>query len=162
MKCRGFTLIELVMTLIVVGVLAVYVAPKMSLLNGFDDVGYRDKVAATLQFARKTAVAQRRHVCVQLSADDLTLTIDDAAPESTVATCSSATALNRALNLPATDSRCGGALNKICNPTGVTLTGTVAAFSISPSGQPTAGVIYTVTGPSALTVVVEAETGYVR
>ena len=160
MKPHGFTLVELVMTIVVVGALAVVVLPRMDLLNGFDEVGYRDKVRATLEFARKTAVAQRRKVCVQLASDDLTLTIDNSAPETSTSTC--VTGLARNLNLPVSDKTCDGAGNKICNPPGVTLKSPNNAFSISPLGQPSAGVTYTVSGRSDYIVSVEAETGYVH
>lgn len=162
MKARGFTLVELVMTIVVIGVLAVVVLPRLDLLKGFDEVGYRDKVRATLEFARKAAVAQRRQVCVQLASNDLSLTIDNETPELSVSDCTAAISLPRTLNLPAPDKACGGATNQICNPSGVTLTAPTAAISISPLGQPSSGVIYTVTGQSAYTITMEAETGYVH
>ena len=160
MKSRGFTLVELVVTLIIVGILAVVALPRFDLLNAYDEIGYRDKVRSTLEFARKAAVAQRRKVCVQVASDDITLTIDNAVPETSTTICDAATSLARNLNLPAPDSACGGAANKICNPSGVTLTG--STISISALGRPSSGVTYTVTGQSAHTITVEAETGYVH
>jgi len=162
LKARGFTLVELVMTLIIVGILAVAVLPRFDLLKGFDEIGYRDKVRSTLEFARKAAVAQRRKVCVQLAGNDLTLTIDNQVPETSNSTCDATTSLERDLDLPAPDRACGGATNQVCHPTGVTLAATSAAISISPLGQPSAGVTYTVTGEAAHTISVEAETGYVH
>lgn len=166
MLTRGFTLIELVMTLIVIAVLAVFALPRMSLLGGYDAVGYRDQVVSTLQFARKAAVAQRRKVCVQLAGSDLTLTIDNADPATSTSTCDTATPLARMLALPAADSRCAGATNQVCNPTGVTLTGpggaASTALSFSASGQPSAGTVLTVAGTSSTAITVEAESGYVH
>ena len=166
MHARGFTLIELVMTLIVIAVLAVFALPRMSLLGGYDAVGYRDQVVSTLQFARKAAVAQRRKVCVQLEGSDLTLTIDNADPATSTSTCDTATPLARMLTLPAADSRCAGATHKVCNPTGVTLTGpggvASTALSFSASGQPSSGTVLTVAGTSSTTITVEAESGYVH
>lgn len=155
----GFTLVELVITMIVIGILAVVVLPRVSLLQGFDEVGYRDKVKATLEYARKAAVAQRRWSCVSLAGNDLTVTIDLNIPENYVAgTCPA-----NALALPATDKSCSpSASNKVCHPTGVTLTGPVAPLLFSPLGQPSAGATYTVTGTTTATITVEAESGYVH
>lgn len=145
--------------MIVIGILAVVVLPRVSLLQGFDEVGYRDKVKATLEYARKAAVAQRRWSCVSLAGNDLTVTIDLNIPENYVAgTCPA-----NALALPATDKSCSpSASNKVCHPTGVTLTGPVAPLLFSPLGQPSAGATYTVTGTTTATITVEAESGYVH
>jgi Tfp pilus assembly protein FimT len=53
----------------------------MNLLQGFDEIGYRDKVKATLEYARKSAVAQRRNVQVAIAGSGLTLTRQTATPE---------------------------------------------------------------------------------
>lgn len=153
---RGFTLVELVVTMIVVGILAVVVVPKFSLLSGFDEVGYRDKVKATIEFARKAAVAQRRFSCVSVSTNDLLLTIDQNIPEAYVAGCPA-----NSLSLPTTDNRCSpSASNKICAPNGVALAGP-PSLQFSPLGRPSAAGTYTING-TAWTITVEAETGYVH
>lgn len=152
----GFTLIELITIMLLVGIMAVVVLPRFDLLRGFDEVGYRDKVKATLEYARKSAVAQRRNVRVALAANNLTLTIDNDVPEGV-----SAGTFPRALALPAPDGACGGATNQICAPAGVTLTGP-ATLSFTPLGKPSAASAYIVTGDGATTITVEAETGYVH
>ena len=152
----GFTLIELVMVLVLLGILAVFMLPRLSLTQGFDEVGYRDAVRSALEFARKSAVAERRNVRVALAVNNLTLSIDDAGPED-----GGAGTFPRNLNLPAADRRCGGALNQLCAPTGVTLTGP-AALSFTPLGQPSAAASYAVTGDAPWTITVEAETGHVH
>jgi MSHA pilin protein MshC len=149
----GFTMIELIVVMMVIGILAVVVLPRFDLLKGFDEIGYRDKVKATLEYARKSAVGQRRNVRVSLAGNSLTLSIDNVVPES-----ASAGTYPRALALPALDGACGGATNQICAPTGITLTGP-ATLTFSALGRPSAAGTYTVTGA---TITVEAETGYVH
>lgn len=153
----GFTLVELITVMLIVGILAVVVLPRMDLLRGFDDIGYRDKVKATLEYARKSAVAQRRNVRVALAGNNLTLTIDDDVPEG-----GGAGTYPRNLVLPARDGACGGATNQICAPAGVALTGT-ATLVFSPLGVPTpAGAAYTVSGEATHNITVAAETGHVQ
>lgn len=170
---RGFTLIELVVTMIVVGILAVVALPRLSLLRGYDEVGYRDKVKATLEYARKAAVAQRRNVCVQVAGDFLMLTIENAIPESAAGTCVDptnfpnidATNFPRALALPVADRACGGATNQVCAPANITLTqngNAIGHLAFSPLGRPSAAASYAVTGTDSYTITVEAETGYVH
>lgn len=160
-RCHsGFTMIELIVVMVMIGILAVVVLPRFDLLNGFDEIGYRDKVKATLEYARKSAVAQRRYVCAVIDAsNDLTLTIESVTPEDVTHTL--ACPYTRQLALPAADKECGaGITNKICNPGSVTLT-PAATLRFDPLGRATLGAgNYTVSGAGTITV--EAETGYVH
>jgi MSHA pilin protein MshC len=61
---QGFTLIELIMVILMLGVLAVFVVPKMGGPSAFNARGFHDETLAYLRYAQKTAVAQRRTVCV--------------------------------------------------------------------------------------------------
>lgn len=153
----GFTLVELVVTMIIIGILAVVALPRFDLLRGYDEIGYRDKVKATLEYARKSAVAQRRYSCVSVSGSNLTLTIDQNIPEAYIpGTCPA-----NPLALPTPDNACGGATNQICAPSGITLAGP-ATLTFTPLGKPSAAGGYTVTGDAAHAITVEAETGYVH
>lgn len=166
----GFTLIELVTVIMIIGIMAVAVVPRLDMLRGFDEIGYRDKVRATLEYARKAAVAQRRGVRVSLAGNSLALDIETCHPEGTLVStppCPAPIALGtypRALALPALDRACGGATNQICAPSGVTLGGP-ATLTFTPLGVPSAAATYTVTGPAptlaAYPINVTAETGYV-
>ncbi len=153
---HGFTLIELIMVLILVGILAIFVVPNVRLTQGYDAVGYRDSVRATLEYARKSAVAQRRNVKVTVSGNNLELTIANDIPEG-----ASSASFVRGLPLPTPDSRCGGPANRLCAPQGVTLTGPVTLI-FSPLGRPSSGAGYIVTGDETWTTTVEAETGHVH
>lgn len=142
-------MIELVTTMIVVGILAIAVLPRMDLLRGFDEIGYRDRVRATLEYARKSAVAQRRNVRVTLAGGTVTVAIDNAVPEDK----DQARSFPRPLPLP------GGSANGFGPPEGITLTpDTVLDFD--PLGRPSAGAALAVTNAGNITV--HGETGYVQ
>lgn len=70
----GFTLVELVMVMVMLGVLAVFAAPRVFNRGDFEARGFHDQVMSTLRFAQKTAVAQRRVVCVAFTINTVTLT----------------------------------------------------------------------------------------
>jgi MSHA pilin protein MshC len=60
----GFTLIELIMVVVMLGVLAVFAAPKILNTNDLNARGFRDETLALLRYAQKAAIGQRRMVCV--------------------------------------------------------------------------------------------------
>ncbi len=70
----GFTMVELVTVMIVVAILAVAMFPRFANRQTFDELGQHDRVKAAVEFARKTAIAQRRNVCVVVGAGTLTIT----------------------------------------------------------------------------------------
>ena len=167
-KPRGFTLTELVVTMIVIGILAVVALPRFDLLKGFDEIGYRDKVRGTLEFARKAAVAQRRNVQVTLTGNNLSLNIASDVPEG-----ANANTFDRTLALPTINKDCSApAANKICPRSPVVLSSGPALITFSPLGVPggTSNCVvsarqdycYTVRGDADHIVTVEAETGYVH
>ncbi len=145
----GFTVLELVVVMVVIGILSVVVLPRLDVLDGFDQLGYRDRVKATLEYARKSAVAQRRNVRVQINSSVTTVTVEQATPEGDVGTPGS----YAALNLP------GSNTNTFNPPSGVTLTPNVT-LTFDPLGKPSAAATLTVSGSGNITV--EAETGYVH
>ncbi|GHU07784.1 hypothetical protein FACS1894158_16480 [Betaproteobacteria bacterium] len=142
---RGFTLVELVVTLIVLGILAAFVAPRLMARTDFDARGFYDATAATLRYAQKSAVAQRRTVCVSFAGNSVTLTIAGAFGDTTCDT-----------PLAGPD---GVAPYTLAAPPDVGFTPLPAGFSFLPSGQASADREIKVTGKI---IKVWAATGYVQ
>jgi len=62
----GFTIVELVIIILVIGILAVVALPRFFATSDFEARGYYDTVMNTLRYAQRTAVAQRRAVYIKL------------------------------------------------------------------------------------------------
>lgn len=159
---RGFTLIELIMVMVIVGILAVFVAPRFFDADIFRSRGFSDQVQASLRYAQKAAIAQRRFVCAAFTANSVTLT--------TGATAACGTPLQ---------SPTGEASYAVTAPGSIAFSPTPAGLSFDCLGRPravgnpaatcnagnivdvlTAAQVVQVQGASTITV--EAETGYVH
>jgi MSHA pilin protein MshC len=141
---RGFTLIELIMVILMVGVLAVFVVPRMD-VSGFTARGFHDETLALLRYAQKTAIAQRRTVCLAFGTTSATLTVASAA-----ATTTCNTALVGPRGTAAISARSGVQYNSL-----------PANFYFDGLGQPSAGQTFQVANVSA-SITVEPGTGYVH
>lgn len=151
---RGFTLVEMITVMVIVGILAAAVAPRFFERNAFDSRGYYDQVISALRYAQKTAIAQHRLVCVAFAPTSITLTIDSTVPPDGV--CDAA---------PAGDlTGPSGQTPYVINaPNGVILSN-YSPFNFNALGRPD------VTQPApgisvsgyVTPIVVEAETGYVH
>jgi MSHA pilin protein MshC len=158
-KNGGFTLVELIVILVVIGILAVFLLPNMRTMSAFKERGDYDRVVSALQYARKAAIAQRRYVCVTPAAASLTLTIDPNPPESTATPFAGICPFANALQLPAPDPACGAA-NQTCLMATSIQSPVPAAFQFDALGRAAATVTLTVTGFPVVTV--EGETGHVH
>lgn len=152
-RSAGFTLVELIAVTVVVSVLAVIVIPRLDQAS-FTSRSFADRVRETLQYAQKTAVAQRRNVCVVTSSDTLTLTR------------AASNGDNMACTKPIADAS-GNAEFVLPVPSGVVMSINTLVFGSQ--GQPLSGgtlkttdTTLSVDGAYSATITIEKITGLIR
>lgn len=157
---RGFTLVELVMVLVLLGVLAVFAAPRIFSQSDFEARGFHDETLALLRYAQKNAVAQRRGVCVSFTANTVSLGLLPA-PERT--DCDNAGPLRGpgGLDSGATTARVSARSSVVFNPTPPNFQFDGLGRPLDWAGQPLATLTVQVAGAQP-TITVEATTGYVH
>lgn len=151
-KARGFTFVELVVVIVLIGVLAATALPRFTGSTGLEDRGFRDRTMAALRYAQKSAIAARRTVCATFAASLDQVSFRESSVNG-AANCTTGAAL----------------LGPDGNNLVVTATGG-AHFSAQPAdivfdagGRPGAGVVIAIYGlDPVLAIAVEAETGYVH
>lgn len=147
MRQSGFTLTELVVTIVIVGILSAVAIPRFVGTDSFKSRGFYDSAQSVVRFAQKDAIAWRKSVYVCVTA--------------TSVKASAAAGCAVAITNPAT-----GAALMADAPTGVTLL--PVSFSFDSGGRPvpdsqvTLTVTSTIAGDPARQIVVERETGYVH
>jgi MSHA pilin protein MshC len=62
----GFTLIETVVTIVIISILAVSILPKFSSTDGYDVYTYRDQIIASLRLNQLQAMQQTNNSCHQV------------------------------------------------------------------------------------------------
>ena len=134
--------------MVIAGILAAVAVPRLIGRTSFDTRGFADQLAATVRFAQKLAISQRRDVYVHLSANQATL-------------CYSATA-----PCPVASRAPGPGGEKpytIATPGGVAIS-PVAVLGFGAGGRPdiAAQLDIQVNGAGVHHVWVERETGYVH
>lgn len=153
---RGFTLIELILVIVVLGVLAVFAAPRLLSTGDFYARGFHDETLGLLRYAQKTAIAQRRTVCVALT------TSADSPPNASASLTLASAAGSALCDTPLTGPTGGAAM--ITARSGVDFSASTS-FNFNGLGQPSAVQSIQVTNASVAMgkpIVVEADTGYVH
>jgi MSHA pilin protein MshC len=79
-RAAGFTMVELIVVMVLIGILGAIGAARFFSRTGFDAAAYADQSAAMLRYAQKLAVAQNRHIFVQATAQGLSLCYSSASP----------------------------------------------------------------------------------
>lgn len=152
MRQTGFTLVELIVVIVLVGIVALIAAPRFFSQPTFDAARFHDESISAVRYGQKIAVAQRTNVYVVTSASSVSLCYD--------------TACSTAVSKPGES-----AAFLITAPNNISLAG--ASFSFTGLGQPATfaatpvplGVNTTLTisgDGGARQIVVERETGYVH
>jgi MSHA pilin protein MshC len=150
----GFTLIELITVILLVGILSVVAVPRIFDMAAFNARGLQDATLSFLRYAQKTAIAQRRVVCLGFTSNSATLNIS---------AVSGSTACNTPLRGPTGDFP--GTLTAktgvfyAAHPAGVNFNG--LGQPVDASGAALATQTLQVKGMSSA-ITVEAVTGYVH
>jgi MSHA pilin protein MshC len=165
----GFTLVELIGILIIIGVLAVVAVPRLFDRPAFDARAFSDQTQAMLRYAQKLAIARNNRVHVRLDNSG-----------SRIALCFDQTCNSQVRSPASTNSRSEATLNACGSETwfceaprpGVTITTSPAttAFYFDALGKPFATddtdlprLTITISGQGVThDVIVEQETGYVH
>lgn len=138
----GFTLVELVIVILLLGILAAYAMPKFFNLDDYRTRAAYDEVAGAVRYAQKLAVASGCEVKVQISASSYSLQ-----QHSTDCTSGAFTTIS---GHPVTSN----------NLTGITLTSTAGDFIFDAIGRSSSGTTVSINGGIKSFLVI-AETGYV-
>jgi MSHA pilin protein MshC len=138
---EGFTLVELIVTMIIIGIMAAVIMPRFASQSDFEAKGFHDETIAMLRWAQKSAVAQRRAVCAAFNANGVALSIATVAGD--------ASACDGVLMLPNTPHGGSG------------LTSSIGSLRFLASGATNQASNQTVT-IAAQVITIEADTGYVH
>lgn len=138
---RGFTLVELVTIVVLLGILSVVAIPRFLDATGFRERGFFDEVASALRFAQKSAIAANCPVAVTIVAN------------TSYAAVFAAPCPGAPVDVPGFQGALSGT-----PPTGITLSSTTPTITFDGAGRAN-GATVTV-GTQTLTV--HAGTGYVE
>jgi MSHA pilin protein MshC len=146
----GFTLVELIVTLIIIALIAAVSGPVFFNINTFRESGFYDETVSALRYAQKYAVASHCTVRVQTTATGFTLFRPAA-----IGNCNTPGSYTTLL----TDPSGNATTFTRTAPSGITLTAADFTFSSSGTASVTPSLVISV-GSRQLTVI--GETGFVQ
>jgi MSHA pilin protein MshC len=145
---------ELVAVIAIIAIVSVFAVAQFS--GGFARTrGFYDEFVAQLTFARRIAVAQRRVICVHVSAAQSSLFYADAAGTS----CPGLNAIGGPLAVVPSGS---ALLSGTIGPPATFQFDALGAYRASNGSEPLANLVLTISGDGSYVVTVERLTGYVR
>ena len=169
-EARGFTMVELIIVMVLIGILGAIAASRLFDRRGFDADAFADQTRALLRYAQKTAIARNTPVFVQL--DDNRIALCYEAPEGNCAPAKRIAAPAAGVGGEASATHCQDERwYCIGLPEGVqvSLSAALTEFSFDALGRPVAssgsfgGLAMTIASPGETrTVTVNQETGYVQ
>jgi MSHA pilin protein MshC len=146
---KGFTLVELVATLIIIALIAAVSGSRFFTIGAFQQQGFFDETISAVRYAQKLAVATNCTVRVQITATGYTLF----RPATNGAACTAGT-----YTTPVTDPTGSTPTFTRTAPGSVTLT--PADFTFASDGSASANVTVSVSGGRSFNVI--AATGFVQ
>lgn len=161
----GFTLVELIIVIVLVGILGAVAVPRLFDQRNFGAVAYTDQVRGLINYGQKLAIAQNRNVFVRLDGASAALCFDAACAQRV------RPAAGGNSGRSATLQRCGNSTAWACEgvPSGLSITAH-SSFFFDASGEPflasnsqslpTQTIVITGDGLNH-NVVVTTQTGYV-
>lgn len=159
MREDGFTLIEMIVTMMIIGILAVAAIPRFSGSSAANQRGLYDETLAALRYAQKTAIAQRRNVCVVFGSNSVALSIANSSGGSQACTGGSSAPLA---------SLSGSGSFIVTGRTGAAFSSTPGDFQFDAQGRPrdasnaAVGPLTIQVSGLAPSITIEQETGYVH
>ena len=154
-RARGFTLIELISVLVVLGALATFISPRFFQQTAFDTLAFQQELTTAIRYAHKLSIASGCEVQVSLTANTYTLFYPNNA-DANPATCDSPTAFGS--NLIMHPSQSGGYTGTA--PSGVTMVN-FGNFFFSTLGSPSNSGTITI-NPGGRQITIHPLTGFVQ
>lgn len=148
-RVSGFTLVELVTGIVILGILAAVVIPRWFSRIQFEERGYFDQLLQASRYAQKLAIASGCEVRITINASDFNLR----QPANTGECGSGTFTWSTVISLPADEP-------PYTAPSGVSVTAGTGNIIFSAAGQASVTQTVTVNGLHSFTV--HAATGYVE
>ena len=147
---RGYTIVEVLLVVVILGILGTVAGPRFFDNDAFDERAYYDELVSALRYAQKTAIASGCAVRVDVGVTSYALTQQSAA----AGHCDVSDATFPVpVRLPTGESMNGAA------PAGIT-TAPTTTFTYSPLGRTSLGVNQALT-VGGRTLTIQAESGFV-